>query len=49
MGRLRTLLCKKMTVTKPKEMKTRSNVAESLRKSMTQSDEDDNIRSSLSF
>jgi hypothetical protein len=49
MGRLRTSLCKKITVTKPKEMKTRSNVAESLRKSMTQGDEDDDICSSLSF
>jgi hypothetical protein len=55
MGRLTTLLFKKITVTKPKEVKTRSNLAESLRKSMAQkvmfceSDDDDDICSSHPF
>jgi hypothetical protein len=54
-ARLTTLLCKKITVTKPKGVKTRSNLAESLGKSMAQkmmfceSDDDDDICSSLSF
>jgi hypothetical protein len=54
-ARLTTLLCKQITVTKSKDVKTRSNLAQSLRKSMAQkvmfskSDEDDDICSSLSF
>jgi hypothetical protein len=35
-ARLTTLVSKRIAVTKPKEVKTRSNLAESLRKSMAQ-------------